>query len=202
MASYLNSQRVQRAMLWLSVLLLVAGVVVFIGTRTGDKDLGATSLPPETAPQATPADPFAAETTKTTATATAKDVPRAARVVAGQFILAAAGREDLPKAWRLAHPTLRQQCGCTYKEWLTGNINVEYYPVDNLEIASFAVQEVKQNEIFLNVALLPGKGSKVKPQTFMIGLRGVGTGKKRKWRVDYWAPFAATPVPAGGDGNQ
>ena len=198
MASYLSSQRVQRAILWLSVLVLVAGVVVFFGSRAGGaEDLGANSRPPQNAPPAAPADPFPAETQPS-----AEEVPREARVVAGQFILAAAGREDLPKAWRLSHPDLKAECGCSYKEWLTGNINVQYYPVDNLDIASFAVQELRKDYIVLHVALLPGKGSEVKPQSFMIGLRPVGKAKKKKWLVDYWAPYATTPVPAGGEGNQ
>ena len=198
MAAYLNSQRVQRAVMWLSVLLLVAGVVVFFSSRNGGADLGVASRPAPNAPPATPADPFPAETKPT-----GKDVPRAARVVAAQFILAAAGREDLPKAWRLSHPDLKAQCGCTYKEWLTGNINVQYYPVTNLDIASFAVQELRKDYIVLHVALLPEKGSKVKPQSFMIGLRPVGKANaKKKWLVDYWAPFASTPVPAGGEGAQ
>ena len=187
------TQRLQRGFLLLSVLLLVAGVVVFFGTRTaGGEDEGAAARPPADAPPAVPADPYRAETTQPKV----EDVPRAARVVAGEFILAAAGREDLPKAWKLSHPDLKAQCGCTYKGWLTGNIPVQYYPVDNLDIASFAVHEARPDYIVLHVALLPEEKSNVKPQTFFIGLRPVGEGANKKWLVDYWAPYAAVQVPA------
>jgi hypothetical protein len=185
------TQRLQRGFAWLSVLLLVAGVVVFVGSRTGDEDAGADASPPANAPPAVPADPLPPETQPT-----AKDVPRAARVTAGEFILAAAGREDLPKAWKLSHPDLKAQCGCTYKGWLTGNIPVQYYPVDNLDVASFAVQEATPNYVVLHVALLPEERAKVKPQSFFIGLRPVGKGAKKKWLVDYWAPYASIEVPA------
>ena len=191
MANPLTTQRLQRGFAWLSVLLLVAGVVAFVGSRTGSEDAGADALPPADAPPAVPADPLPPETQPTAA-----DVPRAARVVAGQFILAAAGREDLPKAWKLSHPDLKAQCACTYKEWLTGNIPVQYYPVDDLDVASFAVQEARPNYIVLHVALLPEEKSKVKPQSFFIGLRPVGEGAKKKWLVDYWAPYASVEVPA------
>ncbi len=188
----MTSRWLQRAIVWLSVLLLVAGIVVYVGTRAGDdQDLGADARPPENAPAAVPADPFAPETQPS-----AEDVPRAARVAAGEFILAAAGREDLEKAWQLTHPDLKAQCACSKKEWMTGNIPVQYYPVGNLDVASFAVQEATPNYVVLHVALLPEEKSKVKPQSFYIGVRPVGQGAKKKWLVDYWAPYASIPVPA------
>jgi hypothetical protein len=186
-SSVLNSKRVQRVVGWASALLLVAGIVAFATVRLGgDSSSGPGAPPPEVAER------LVAEPKKPSA----KDVPREARVVAGQFILAAAGREDLKKAWRLTHPTLRAQCQCSYKEWLTGNIPVQYYPVDKLDVASFAVEEVTANTVVLHVALLPEQGSKVKPQSFFIGLKAAGKGGKKRWLVDYWAPYAVVPVPA------
>ena len=191
MAKSLTTQRLQRGFAWFAVLLFVAGVVVFFGSRTGGSDEGADARPPADAPPAVPADPLPPETQPS-----GDKVPRGARIVAGQFILAAAGREDLAKAWKLSHPDLKAQCACTYKQWLTGNIPVQYYPVDNLDIASFAVQELTADYVALHVALLPDEKSKVKPQSFIIGLRPVGNGSKRKWLVDYWAPYASVQVPA------
>jgi hypothetical protein len=186
----LKSQNFQRVFLWLSVLILVAGLVAFFGLRDDGSGGGAGAQPAANAPPATPADPFATET------ASVEDVPRAARVAAGEFILAAAGREDLPKAWRLSHPDLKAQCACSYKEWLTGNIPVQYYPVGDLDLATFAVQEARPNYVVLHVALLPEEKSDVKPQSFFIGVRPHGKGEKKKWLVDYFAPYASIPVPA------
>jgi hypothetical protein len=187
MSSVLNSKRVQRLVGWASALLLVAGIVAFATVRLGGDSSPSPGAPPQE---------VAERLIQPPKKLSGKDVPREARVVAGQFILAAAGREDLKKAWRLTHPTLKAQCACTYKEWLTGNIPVQYYPVQNLDLATFAVEEVTANTVVLHVALLPEEGSKVKPQSFFIGLKANGTGKKKQWLVDYWAPYASIPVPA------
>jgi hypothetical protein len=112
-----------------------------------------------------------------------------ARRVAGLFILTAVARKNLDQAWEITHPTLRQ--GLTRKQWLTGNIPVQPYPVDQLETAPLAIDESYRNSAVLEVALLPRRGSKIKPQTFFIGLKAVGKGKQRRWLVDYWAPRSA-----------
>lgn len=137
----------------------------------------------------------------TTPKYTAADLPKNVRRVAGEFILAAAGREDLAKAWKLTHPELRVQCACSYKHWLTGDIPVQYYPPNDIDTASFDVDEVTPTEIFLRVLLLPNKGSKVKPQVFDMGLKTSGSGKKKAWLVNYWAPRSSIPVPATIDGS-
>lgn len=190
MAGLLRSRRFLRALTWVSALVLVAGVVAFATVRLGGNGSEAASTTPrETLPEELPVPPQPK----------LESVPRAARVVAGEFILFAAGRENLAKAWKITHPDLKRQCGCTYKEWLTGNIPVQPYPVGNLDIAPFAVDELKPNRVVLRVALLPKEGSDVRSQAFFIGLKAVGNGKSRRWLVDYWAPIAVIPVPAAGD---
>ena len=188
MPKSLDSQRLLRGFTWLSALTLIAGVLAFATVKLSGGDGGEDARPAANAPPAVkpPA----------TKKLTAKDVPRAVRVVAGEFILAAAGREDLKKAWRISHPDLKAQCDCTYKEWLTGNIPVQYYPVGNLDVATFAVDEVTRNYVVLQVALIPKDGSDVKPQTFFIGVRAAKQGDKRRWLVDYWAPYVTIPVPS------
>ena len=88
------------------------------------------------------------------------DLPKGVQTVAGQFILAAAGREDLAKAWRLTHPELRAQCGCTYKQWLKGDIPVQYYPSQAIDTASFEIDEITPREIYMRV-LAPPEGGRV-----------------------------------------
>ncbi len=136
----------------------------------------------------------------TTNTFTAADLPPGVRKVAGEFILAAAGREDLAKAWKLTHPELRAQCGCTYKQWLTGDIPVQYYPSQDISTASFEVADVTPREVYLRVLLLPKETSSVKPQVFDIGLKALGSGAKKNWLVNYWAAKVAIQVPSTPDG--
>ena len=100
-------------------------------------------------------------------------MPKEARKVAGEFILAAAGREDLERAWQIAHPDLKRDCGCTKKQWLTGNINVQYFPTAGLQGANFTVDEVAPDRVVLEVLLTPKKGSEVPPTAFYIGLKEV-----------------------------
>ena len=126
----------------------------------------------------------------------ASDLPQGVRKTAGEFILAAAGREDLAKAWKLTHPELRAQCGCTYKQWLTGDIPVSYYPSKDISTASFEVEEITPQEIFLRVLLLPKDTAGVKPQVFDIGLKVSGAGKNKAWLVNYWNAKVGIQVPA------
>jgi hypothetical protein len=189
MSTIEGPRRVQRLVTWGAFLLLVVGAIAFLTTRLGgDED--------STRPKAPPQEIAERLVQPDKKRLTAKDVPRAARVAAGQFIVAAAGREDLPKAWKLTHPSLRAQCACSYKEWLTGNIPVQFYPVDALDVTTFAVESVSPSRVMLLVALLPNEGSDVKPQSFYIGLKTAKVAGKSTWLVDYWAPYASIPVPA------
>src|SRR5688572_2309329 len=123
MPSFFMSERFQRALPWITGILVVAGVVAVLTVRAGGDDKSEEARPAAQAP------PAVVDTQPTQPTGRPTKVARAARIAAGEFILAAAGRENLKKAWELTHPELRNQCGCSYKEWLTGNIPVQYYPV-------------------------------------------------------------------------
>jgi hypothetical protein len=185
MSSFLSNERFQRGLVSIAAVLLVAGIVAFFSVRAGGDDN-------ESSPQ-TNAGPAVVDTQPN---AKPGKLERAARVVAGEFILAAVGGEDLKKAWRLSHPELREQCACTYKEWLTGFIPVQPYPVDNLDVAAFDVEEASPRHAILLVALVPKEGVDVKPQTFYIGLKAKQQGNKKRWLVNYWAPRATVEVPA------
>lgn len=123
-----------------------------------------------------------------------KTVPLAKGVkeTAGKFILTAVNRKDLRTAWSLVSPSMKQ--GFTLKKWLSGSIPVVPYPV--VSLASYKVDESYPRSALLEVALLPGSKSKVKPQIFFIGLEKVGTGAKARWLVDYWAPRGRYAVPS------
>jgi hypothetical protein len=178
-------------MVWVSSLVLIAGVIAFVTVRLGSG--GATTPATTAAVDGTAADPGLTTTTPTNVS----EIPRAARIAAGQFILAAAGREDLPKAWKLSHPDLRKQCACSYRQWLTGNIPVQPYPTAGLQGVRFFVDELKPRHVVLQVLLTPKAGSEVRDQAFYIGVKAVGSGDKPRWLVDYWAPITGIPVPQG-----
>lgn len=177
-----------RAFTVFATLVLIVGIVAFATVRLGgDGESSASPTPTEEAP--------VEDSNPATTEAVPVPVPAEARQAAGEFILAAAGREDLKRAWELTHPELKAQCGCTYKQWLTGNIPVQYYPTGNLDGATFGVDEATKRRVVLEVLLSPKPGEEVDPQAFFIGLKAVGNGAKLKWLVDYWAPIVGIPVP-------
>ena len=183
---FLRNERFQRALVSITAVVLVAGVVAFLSVRASD-DGDNESRPATTgAPAVVDSQPNGKK----------GKLERGARVAAGEFILAAAGREDLKKAWELSDPELRDQCGCTYKQWLKGDIPIQPYPVGNLDVAAFDIEEASPTNAVLLVALLPKEGEKVKPQTFYIGLRAREQAGKKRWLVNYWAPRSAIGVPA------
>ncbi len=120
----------------------------------------------------------------------------AARVVAGKFILTAVSRKKLAESYNYVHPELRQ--GFTRKQWETGNIPVVYYPASVLDKTAFKIDETYENEVYMEVALLPKANSGWKPQIFYIGLKRLG-GKKGPWRVNYWVPRGKPELPNNKD---
>jgi hypothetical protein len=95
------SERFQRALPWITGILVVAGVVAVLTVRAGGDDKGEEARPAAQAP------PAVVDTQPTQPTGRPTKVARAARVAAGEFILAAAGRENLKKAWELTPKPMR-----------------------------------------------------------------------------------------------
>jgi len=184
LAAALSSRRFRVFLPWISGFVLLAGIlaalIVFVG-NTG-KTLNS---PLRNQPAVIYKKP--------------KSVPleRQARIVAGRFILTAVARRNLAEAWKLSSPTLRQ--GVTRAQWNTGAIPVIPYPIASLDVAPMKVDYSYPNRALLEVTLVPKQGAGVKPQNFFIELRAYGTGKNRRWLVDYWAPrgTASHPIEGG-----
>ena len=116
--------------------------------------------------------------------------------MAGKFILTAVSRKKLAESYNYVHPELRQ--GFTRKQWETGNIPVVYYPASVLDKTAFKIDETYENEVYMEVALLPKANSGWKPQIFYIGLKRVG-GEKGPWGVSYWVPRGKPEIPTNRD---
>jgi hypothetical protein len=184
--SFWQSARFQQRFFWLALVVFVGGVIAFTVTHywnTG-KDV---QIPVN--PNAPVKD----------VSGVSKSVKLAndAKAVARQFILTAVARRDLDDAWKISGPHIRQ--GQTYKEWLSGNIAVVPYPADAIDVAPMKIDYSYKNEALLEVALLPKKGYKIKPQIFFIGLIKVGKPGHKRWVVDSWVPRASPQVPSGAE---
>jgi hypothetical protein len=122
-------------------------------------------------------------------------VPKSARYVAAKYIITAMTRQNLPLSWKLTHPELK--AGMTYKEWLTGNIPVQYFPPKALAGASFRVKWSHPNDVMLDVYVFSKPKSGIKSQSFYIELKPVG----KEWKVSYVMPSSgALVVPNVGAG--
>ena len=78
---------------------------------------------------------------------------------------------------------------------------IQPFPAEELDDATFAINESLPGSVVLEVALLPRDGSELQGQFFFIGLRKVGAGENARWLVTYWAPRAINPVPNVGEGS-
>lgn len=179
---FYRRRRIQNAVTAGAVLVFVAGVVavlvVYVGNTSNKIEVSPLSTEPavvSTTPKSVSLDP-------------------AAKVVAGKFILTAVARQNLAEAYDLTHPDLRQ--GLTRKQWLKGNIPVQYYPASAIDTATFKIDESHENQAMLEVALIPKQGKTVKPQIFYVGLKKTNG----KWQVYYWAPRGSAALPNVGDG--
>ena len=120
-------------------------------------------------------------------------LPGEARRVAVRFIQTAVARKNLDEAWTLVGPNLRG--GLSKKRWTTGENPVVPYPIDQLDVAPYKVDESYTRSALLEVALLPRKGSGVRAQVFFLELRKLGAGLTSRWVVDNWVPRASAVVP-------
>jgi hypothetical protein len=116
-----------------------------------------------------------------------------ARQVAMRFVQTAVARKNLDEAWDLSGPTVRG--GLTRKEWLTGNIPVVPYPLDQLAVAPFKIDASYVNSALIEIALLPKKNAGIRSQIFFMELKKMGKGAKARWVVDNWVPRAGAVTP-------
>ena len=166
----------ERVLLVAAAILVVAGIVAFVQSRTSE------GTPPTTL---TPAQKKASAQQQPALKPHGKLDP-AARRTAITFIRTALAREDLAKAWNLATPDLRG--GLTKKQWVQGNLPFPPFPVDNLETTGFNVAGVSPKEILLEVLLVPEPNSGYVPTRYEITLER--TSAKHPWRVSYFLPYA------------
>jgi len=116
-----------------------------------------------------------------------------ARQVAMRFVQTAVARRNLDEAWNLAGPAVRG--GLTHQQWMTGNIPVVPYPLDQLAVAPFKIDASYVDSAIIEIALLPKKNAGIRSQIFFMELRKVGKGTKTRWVVNNWVPRASAVIP-------
>jgi hypothetical protein len=164
-----------RIALGVAALLLFAGVVAFLQSRT---DSGPAPTH-NAAPQArTPA--------PTKQLKPGGKLEPAVRTVAARFIETAVGRTELDVAWKLATPELRS--GVTLAQWRAGSLPIPPFAVQDLETTGFDVVESSPNKVLLQVLLVPKPGTDYVPTRYDMTIER--TSAKAPWKVSYCAPYA------------
>ena len=195
MMDRLKSPGFLRALTWVSVLVLIAGVAA-VGTVWLSGDSGSSTSPNTATGGGQTVDEFGELPPETRPNP--DDVPAAARQSAATFIDGAVARNNLAKAWTVTHPDLKRDCDCTLAEWKSGNIPVLFFPSLGAGVTGFGVNEISPGRIVLEVLLYPKKASGLNPTAFYVGMKAVGEGENEKWLVDYFAPIGSPPVPSVG----
>ena len=90
-------------------------------------------------------------------------------------------REHVGQSYALAHPKLRQ--GLSREEWGTGEIPVQYYPVD---AARWRLDFQYADELGLAVYVVPRRGADLRPMVFDMSMKPVDATGGRRWLV---APY-------------
>lgn len=109
-----------------------------------------------------------------------------ARAVAKKFVVTAVARKNLAQAYAISGPGVRE--GMTLKQFLTGNIAVVPYLVNDSTIARIAVDESHTTsarlEVFLDTRNQHGR-------IFFMDL----IKKHGQWLVNAWSPRASARIP-------
>jgi hypothetical protein len=167
-------RRVTKALPYLAALVFVAGGVAFLIAYFGNTSN-------VTHPGTRPGQPVDASKNPPTV-----PVPKGAQAVAGKYVISAMTRQNLPLSWKLTHPSLR--AGYTYKQWLTGNIPIQFFPPKAFAAASYKVEWSHPNDVLLNVYVFAKPKLAKLSQAFFIELKPAGTGASKRWLVSYVAP--------------
>lgn len=103
---------------------------------------------------------------------------------AARFVDTAVRRERTHESFDLVSDGLRQ--GLTRREWASGNIPVQPYPVDG---ARWKLDYQYADEIGLQVYVVPDRGQELRPMVFLLTMRRSPGGR---WLVDSWVPSPGT----------
>jgi hypothetical protein len=169
------TRRRRRRLAWLAAIVGVAAgvasLVVIIG-NTG-KDLGGpiTSKPPKV---------YRVPKTVALPRSDERQVVQISRA----FIDSAVARVHLSDSYDLVGPSIRE--GMSRKGWLTGNIPVIPFPVD--QILSMKLDYSFRDDVAFDVVLIGKRGTTPAGKTFIIELKRLGPGGRKRWLVESWVP--------------
>jgi hypothetical protein len=162
------------------LLALAALVAALVGSRGGSTPVEPETRGPGSLP---PAQPSTVKRTRAEL-----EAPLA---VAARFIHTAVERRNIEASWALVTPDLR--AGYTRQAWAKGDIPIVPFPADEVR---WALDYSFPDSVGFQVALFPKKGSDVPATVFLLDLKEVRNGNRKRWLVSGFTP---TPSQAAAD---
>jgi hypothetical protein len=157
-----------------SVIVLVAGLVVYVSSRDGAKVAGV------------PGSALAQTRTPEQLYGPKIKLPPEAVRTARRFIQTAVLRQDTTASWALVTP--KERAGTSEAQWDKGDMPVVPYPQKGFSGARFNIIRSRQRDVLIQV-LLSSHTLGVKPTTDFLELVPSGG----RWLVTYWAPQGQNP---------
>jgi hypothetical protein len=193
----LQSPRFNRALLWVSAIVLAAGVFVVVAKLAGGSDK--TTLNPEVGFKPTlPAKQIPLTNAKGEQIRKYQQLDPTTKSTIRKFLGTAVAREHLDQSWGTIAPSMRE--GYTAKQWARADALpvVPYLNVD-LNTVQYYLDYASTKEILLEVGLsvrpeITGE-ARTRPVAFQLGLSPVGKGENKRWLVSYWMPRWTPPLP-------
>jgi hypothetical protein len=168
---------------------LAAGIIVLVIRLTsGSSSPQVSPAPSQSSKPVIPPPPPAAPHIKYT------QLPASLRATVKKFVMTAVVRKNVDASWNITTPGMHQ--GMSKKQWATGNIPPQPFPVYRFGQSSFHVKAKTPNEVAVRIGIMATPKSGLHATTFDIGVHKFGTGKHVHWKVDYWMPFYTPAMPA------
>jgi len=198
--SALSSARFNRYLMWVSVLVLAAGVAFLLVKIVPGNDK--TTVNPDKGFQATlPAKSLPLTNAKGQQIKTYEELDPQVRTTIKTFLASAVARRHLDRSWQVIAPSMKK--GYTLRSWSTGGkgkggLPVVPYPIENVNSTQFYLDYASTKEILLEVGVSAPAAKKMRPTAFQLGLVPRGKGEQRHWLVNYWMPRWTPPIPTEG----
>jgi hypothetical protein len=175
--SVFDHTSVRRALIALSWVVLVVGVVAYLNHRSSSS---ADPIIPGPAASTTPQGNYGPHI----------PVPDQALAVTRTFLRDGVMQQDLAAAWKLATPKLR--AGVTRQQWMHGTLPVAEFPFSAFAKAGYRVERSRARSVLLLLYIYPRKGSKVAGWDYIVEL----VPYKGSWRISYFQPHGhEAPIP-------
>jgi hypothetical protein len=190
----LSSAKFNRALMWVSAIVLFVGVGV-LATSLVKNDSGGSVGPDKGFHPQLPAKSTPLQNAQGVTITKYGQLDPQVRSTIRTFLATAVARKHLDKSWGVIAPSMRK--GYTFKSWSHASaLPVVPYPIANVDKSQYYLDYAATNEILLEVGVSARAAQKLRPTSFQLGLVPVATGpNKRVWRVNYWMPRWTPPLP-------